>query len=184
MRMIQIDKENMSSDLILLYNSKFVEKIQKTLLQKNIKNHLNHIEEPIISNLDNQKENLIIIVDFEKEVQLDSEFIQLKYFRDILENLDKNTNYKNIVTIISEIGVLGDEIHYFRALQYAAVINIAQAYALRLGSLKIRLNNICVPENFELLEKSTLISLVKFLLSQESMNITGQTLSLSRELLR
>ena len=116
--MIQIDKENMSSDLILLYNSKFVEKIQKTLLQKYIKNHLNHIEEPIISNLNNQKENLIIIVDFEEEVQLDSEFIQLKYFRDILENLDKNTNYKNIVTIISEIGVLGDETHYFRGKSY------------------------------------------------------------------
>ena len=184
MRMIQIDKENMSSDLILLYNSKFVEKIQKTLLQKYIKNHLNHIEEPIIKKIDNQQENLIVLVDFKEEFQINSDLIQLQYFRNLLEIIDKYSSYKNIVNIISEIGVLGESTHYFRALQYAAVINIAQAYALRLGSLKIRLNNICVPENFELLEKSTLISLVKFLLSQESMNITGQTLSLSRELLR
>ncbi|MBM32124.1 MAG: hypothetical protein CL764_04605 [Chloroflexi bacterium] len=184
MNNLQVVNQKTNSDLILLYNSKFVRKIQKNLSQilKNI--DLNQIKESMILKNNNQKENLIIIVDFQEQIQNGSDFLQLKYFRDILESLNKDTNYKNIVNIISEIGVLGHEIQYFRALQYAAVINISQAYALKLGSSKIRINNICVPENIELSDNFTLCNLTKFLLSSDSINITGQTLSLSKELLR
>ena len=202
-------EKTVNSDLVLLSNSEFVEKNRKMFIRKFSKQKNNeilkiskvikledtstdHIKENLITKLNNQEENLIVLVDFKEEFQIDSDLIQLKYFRNLLEIIDKHTSYKNIVNIISEIGVLGDVTHYFRALQYAAVINIAQAYALKLGSLDIKINNICMPEYFSDPKKSTisdesrltLSNLTKFLLSSKSNNITGQTLSLSRELLR
>jgi hypothetical protein len=202
-------EKTVNSDLVLLSNSEFVKKNRKMFIRKFSKQKNNeilkiskvieledtstdHIKENLITKLNNQEENLIVLVDFKKEFQIDSDLIQLKYFRNLLEIIDKHTSYKNIVNIISEIGVLGDVTHYFRALQYAAVINIAQAYALKLGSLDIKINNICIPEYFSDSNKSTisdefrltLSNLTKFLLSSKSNNITGQTLSLSRELLR
>ena len=202
-------EKTVNSDLVLLSNSKFVKNNQKMFIREFSKQKNNeilkiskvikledtstdHIKENLITKLNNQEENLIVLVDFKEEFQIDSDLIQLKYFRNLLEIIDKHTSYKNIVNIISEIGVLGDVTHYFRALQYAAVINIAQAYALKLGSLDIKINNICMPEYFSDPKKSTisdesrltLSNLTKFLLSSKSNNITGQTLSLSRELLR
>ena len=202
-------EKTVNSDLVLLSNSEFVKNNLKMFIRKFSKQKnneilkiskiieledisTNNISENLIKKIDNQQENLIVIVDFKEEFQINSDLIQLQYFRNLLEIIDKHTSYKNIVNIISEIGVLGDSIHYFRALQYAAVINIAQAYALKLGSLDIKINNICMPEYFSDPKKSTisdesrltLSNLTKFLLSSKSNNITGQTLSLSRELLR
>ena len=202
-------EKTINSDLVLLSNSEFVKNNLKMFIRKFSKQKnneilkiskiielqdisTNNISENLITKIDNQQENLIVLVDFKEEFQIDSDLIQLKYFRNLLEIIDKHTSYKNIVNIISEIGVLGDDTHYFRALQYAAAINIAQAYALRLGSLDIRINNVCLPEYFSDPNKTTisdessltLSNLTKFLLSSKSNNITGQTLSLSRELLR
>jgi len=202
-------EKTINSDLVLLSNSEFVKNNQKMFIRKfsNQKNNeifkiskiieledisTNNISENLIKKIDNQQENLIVLVDFKEEFQINSDLIQLQYFRNLLEIIDKYSSYKNIVNIISEIGVLGDSTHYFRALQYAAVINIAQAYALRFGSLNIRINNICLPEYFSDPDNSiisnesqlTLSNLTKFLLSSKSKHITGQTLSLSKELLR
>jgi len=202
-------EKTIDSDLVILTYSDFVTKLERIFIRKFTKQKnneilkiakvieledipINNIRENLITKLNRQKENLIVLVDFKESFQIDSELIQLKWFRNLLEIINKHTSYKNVVNIISEIGVLGDATHYFRALQYAAVINIAQAYALKLGSSDIRVNNICLPEYFSNPNKSTisdefsltLSNLTKFLLSSSSNNITGQTVSLSKELLR
>ena len=143
----------------------------------------------LVSKIGNRYENLIIVVDFKEKFPTCSQSIELRSFRNILDIIVEQTNIKNVVNIISEIGLDGDPDDYYRALQYAAVINIAQAFALRLGSSNVNINSICVPQDLVSMKYSDVLglscsSLTKFLLSSESNNITGQTLSLSNKILR
>ena len=183
-----INKVSHQNDSSVLNISKVVdlESVYQTYANRSDTENLRN---NIVSQIGDLSENLIILVDFNDKFISDTQSIELRAFRTILDVLVDQTSFKNIVNIISEIGLEGDAKNYFRALQYAAAINIAQAYALRLGSYDVNINNICIPEDFasgDYSEKLGLSnsSLTKFLLSSKANNITGQTLSLSHRILR
>lgn len=204
-----VNDRNLGSVLVKLTNSSFANGLAEIFLN-NVDNQNNsqtfviskvveiedllgfdkkRLMKNLVSKIGNRYENLIIIVDFKEKFPTSAQSIELRSFRNILDIIVEQTNIKNVVNIISEIGLDGDPDDYYRALQYAAVINIAQAFALRLGSSNVNINSICVPQDLVSMKYSDVLglscsSLTKFLLSSESNNITGQTLSLSNKILR
>ena len=204
-----VNDRNLGSVLVKLTNSSFANGLAEIFLN-NVDNQNNsqtfviskvveiedllgfdkeRLMKNLVSKIGNRYENLIIVVDFKEKFPTNAQSIELRSFRNILDIIVEQTSVKNVVNIISEIGLDGDPDDYYRALQYAAVINIAQAFALRLGSSNVNINSICVPQDLVSMKYSDVLglscsSLTKFLLSSESNNITGQTLSLSNKILR
>ena len=62
----------------------------------------------LVSKIGNRYENLIIIVDFKEKFPTSAQSIELRSFRNILDIIVEQTNIKNVVNIISEIGLDGD----------------------------------------------------------------------------
>ena len=87
-------EKTINSDLVLLSNSEFVKNNLKMFIRKFSKQKnneilkiskiieledisTNNISENLIKKIDNQQENLIVIVDFKEEFQINSDLIQL-----------------------------------------------------------------------------------------------------------